>query len=455
MGKILKLVGILAGVVMTVTSCLNSDDTKITFYNDAVITNFYIATAEVEKHTTSSTGEDSVYTTTNTDVAKITFQIDHYNGRIYNLDSLPYGTNAAKLLCSYSTKSNGMLAIRNLETEEEEDGEEWKYFSMTDSIDFTVPRTVKVFAYNDNEITREYTIEVNVKQIPEMAMVWQNVGTLDELAAMQNARLLACGDNVVLLASDGNSTTIYRNNDNEFEKVTNKGAANLYANAATYGNSMAMLNGTNIEYMQNGMTTTETYPADGIRQLLAMSRSHIYAMDNNGRIVISKDHGATWQEDVLDDDASLLPDQGLAAISVPYLRDKNVDNTVLIGTSSTKEQDYMVSWLKIDIGDGNDGKWALMTNNDESSYLLPKLSRLSMTAANSGLLLATGINTEGKYETMYISRDGGLTWKQNDNYTLPEISDGVTEIALCMDNANRLWLVCCGTGEIWRCDMSE
>ena len=371
------------------------------------------------------------------------------------MDSLPYGTNAEKLLCSYSTKSNGMLAIRNLETEEEEDGEEWKYFSMTDSIDFTVPRTVKVFAYNDNEITREYTIEVNVKQIPEMAMVWQNVGTLDELAAMQNVRLLACGDNVVLLASDGNSTTIYRNNDNEFEKVTNNGAANLYANAATYGNSMVMFNGTNIEYMQNGMAITETYPADGIRQLLAMSRSYIYAMDNNGKIVISKDHGATWQEDVLDDDASLLPDQGLAAISVPYLRDKNVDNTVLIGTSSTKEQDYMVSWLKIDTDNSSDDKWTLMTTGEESSYNLPKLSGISMTAANSSLLFATGANAEGKYETLYISRDGGLTWKQNGDYTLPEISDGATKIALCIDSANTLWAICCGTGEIWRCNMSE
>ena len=443
------------GCALALTSCLNSDDTEIIFYNDAAITNFYITAAEVEKHTTSSTGEDSVYTVTNTNVASITFQIDHYKRSIYNLEPLPYGTNITKLLCSYSTKNNGILVIRNLESEEEEESEEWKYFSTTDSIDFTNPRNVKVYAYNDRDITREYTITVNVRQTPETFMVWQNVGTLEDMSTMQHARLLACGDDVVLFASDGTSTTIYRNIDNGFEKVTSSDFADLYANAVTYGSAMAVFNGTNIEYMQNGTEVTATHNTDGIRQLLAMSRSHIYAMDHNGRIVVSADYGASWQEDALDDDASLLPDQNIAAISVPYLRDKSVDNTILIGTSSTKEQDYMVSWLKIDIGDGNDGKWALMTNNDESSYLLPKLSRLSMTAANSGLLLATGINTEGKYETMYISRDGGLTWKQNDNYTLPEISDGVTEIALCMDNANRLWLVCCGTGEIWRCDMSE
>ena len=453
MGKTFRLVGILAGVMVTITSCLSSDETEITLYNDAVITNFYITTAKVEKHTTSSLGEDSVYTETNTNVANITFQIDHYEGRIYNLDSLPYGTNAQKLLCSYSTKNNGVVAIKTLESEENEN--EWVYLSTTDSIDFSVERQVKVYAYNDTELTRQYTIEVRVKQTPEVPMVWQNVGKLADFETMQNARLLAYGDNVVLLASDGTSTTIYRNNGSTFEKMFDNEPANLYANAVTYVDAMAVFNGTSIKYMQGDFEIKEERtPDDGISQLLAMDRSHIYAINDNGKIVMSSDYGEHWQEDVLDDDASNLPDKELAAISVLNSRNKNVDNTILIGKCSTNQQDHMMSWLKISTGSDSD-KWTLMTGSEQSANTLPTLSKLSMTAADSGLLLATGADADGKIEKLYISCDGGITWKQNSDYTLPEVAKGATAIVLCMDNANVLWAICCGTGEIWRCNMNE
>ena len=114
----------------------------------------------------------------------------------------------------------------------------------------------------------------------------------------------------------------------------------------------------------------------------------------------------------------------------------------------------MMSWLKISTGSDSD-KWTLMTGSEQSANTLPTLSKLSMTAADSGLLLATGADADGKIEKLYISRDGGITWKQNSDYTLPEVAEGATAIVLCMDNANVLWAICCGTGEIWRCNMNE
>lgn len=454
MRKIFRLVGMMAGVMAMVTSCLNSDDIDVAYYDDVAVTGFYITSAEVECHTTSSTGEDSTYIETNTDVADITFQIDHYAGRIYNVDSLPYGTNMEKLLCSYSTKNNGILALLSLENEDE-----WNYFSTTDSIDFTTPRKVRVYAYNDRELTREYTIEVNVKKSSATSMVWTKAADIpSELASMKFVKLLACGNGMTLLASDGVSTSIYRYDGEmaecRFEKLSDDGAAGMYANAVAYGNAMAVLNGTNVEYMEGGTSVTEVHPAENIKQLLTMGRYEICAMSTDGKIVVSADHGATWKEDICDDDMSLLPDKNIAAITVPYSYNGNVDRAILLGSRSSVSDSYMQSWLKVTTGSSSD-KWVALTANENTSNYLPTLSSVAIAASSSAMLFATGIGSEGTYNTLYISRDGGLTWKTSDDYTLPPVVDTAECLTMCMDSNNVLWAICGGTSEMWQCKISE
>lgn len=444
----------MAGVMLAVTSCLSSDETEVTFYDDAAVTGFYISSAEVEHHTLSSAGKDSTYIETNTDVAKITFQIDQYAGRIYNTDSLPYGTNVKKLLCAYTTKNNGMLGIRSIDKEDE-----WKYLAATDSIDFSVPRRVKVYAYNDRELTREYTVEVNVKKSPATAMAWTKMADVPaEPSAMRHVRLLACGNGVTLLASDGVSTSVYRYEGEatayRFEKVSDNGAADMYANAVAYGNAMAVLNGAAVEYMRDGTSVTERHAAEGLRLLVAMGRSELYAISTDGRMMVSADHGATWTEDMLDDDAALWPDRDIAAVSVPYRYNSTVDHTILVGQRSTAADSYMQSWLKVSSGSAAD-KWVALTANENTANYLPRLSDVTLAGASSSMLFATGKDAEGKYSALYISRDGGLTWKEKDDYTLPAMAGTASDLTICVDGNNMLWAVRSGSGEVWACGVGD
>lgn len=419
MKKLLKLVGMMAGVLAAVTSCLSSDDVELVFYNDAAITSFYLSSIEIERHTTSSKGGDSIYIETNTDVAYIPFLIDHYAGKIYNVDSLPYGTNTTNMLCYYLAKNNGIVQIKRLPEEIEKDKEEtgntveWVYLNTTDSIDFTTPRQVKTYAYNDKALTREYTIEVRVKKSNTTFMTWYKAGDMDKVPAV--------------LKNDG---------------------------AIAYGNAMAVMNGTTIEYYSvDG--AKETHTADDIKQLLSMGQDKIYAIGNNGKIMVSANHGKTWAEDILDDDALLLPDANLAAVTTSDANNKGVDYTILVGECSAINHDNMVSWLKMDTGNDSGDKWVLTTDiNGSDTYKLPKMTNITVAAVNSGLVLATGKTASGKYEKIYLSRDGGITWKENSAYVLPSIADSADAVRIWIDANGILWLMD-NAGGAWWCQISE
>ena len=85
----------LLSAIFVFTSCLNSDNEVTTYYGDTAITSFSVGTLKYYKHTTSSTGKDSVYQTT-LSCSGYKFYIDQAKREIYNPDSLPYGIDGTK-----------------------------------------------------------------------------------------------------------------------------------------------------------------------------------------------------------------------------------------------------------------------------------------------------------------------------------------------------------------------
>ena len=64
-------------------------------------------------------------------------------------------------------------------------------------------------------------------------------------------------------------------------------------------------------------------------------------------------------------------------------------------------------------------------------------------------VLAFGLSATGELES-YISSDGGRTWKDEaSGYTFPVVSDP-TDISAVSDAEGFLWIVCSGSGEVWR-----
>ena len=207
MRKISMLLCVLLASASALTSCLSDNDTTVSGYTDVAITQFTLGTLNRYTHTTSSkTGNDTIVKST---IAGSVYRmtIDHMKQRIYNLDSLPVGTDARHVVCTVTTKNNGVVALKSALSDT------LRWHSSIDSVDLSVPRTFRVYA-NDGSAYRDYEVTLNVSTTTGIAFVWQLVKTDETLAWNDDMRLEAWGDSIRLSQRDGivgwSSTAYYR-----------------------------------------------------------------------------------------------------------------------------------------------------------------------------------------------------------------------------------------------------
>ena len=160
---------IMLSSVLLFSSCLKSDDDTITdYYNDTAITAFQLASINRYVHTTTSAGKDTVYKVTKTNPA--VFTIDQYRRKIYNTDSLLADYDLNHVLATISSKNGGTVVIKSLSDST------LTLYSSTDSIDFTMPREIRVYA-QDGSTYRAYEVTVNIHQVATGKMLWEKMST--------------------------------------------------------------------------------------------------------------------------------------------------------------------------------------------------------------------------------------------------------------------------------------
>ena len=137
------------------TSCLGDSD--------------YDSYYEVDKNcqiTEFSLSSDSV-----SGLSDVKFTIDQLNGRIMNLDSMPFGTEIEKVICTVKYGSY----VTKLEVIQEATGDtiDW---NAEDSLDFSKPVKFITSSY-DGMTKRVYVAQVNVHQVVPDSMVWRQYTT--------------------------------------------------------------------------------------------------------------------------------------------------------------------------------------------------------------------------------------------------------------------------------------
>ncbi|MDH6534127.1 hypothetical protein M2101_000785 [Parabacteroides sp. PM5-20] len=97
------------------------------------------------------------------------FTIDQLHGRIFNMDSLAYGTAMEKAICSveYMDNTYGVAYVQVVQTAVG-DTIDW---NASDSLDFSQPVEFIVGAY-DGVTTKKYKAQVNVHQLVPDSMDW-------------------------------------------------------------------------------------------------------------------------------------------------------------------------------------------------------------------------------------------------------------------------------------------
>lgn len=181
----------------------------------------------------------------------------------------------------------------------------------------------------------------------------------------------------------------------------------------------------------------------GLARFIGAGTKEAYAYDQEGRLVMTKDEGATWTVEELDYDMSLLPKESVAFVSYPYNGYLDTDYQILAGVSKEGEIGCSV-WRKIaEYGEGSTpGKWVYVPYEPYNRYKLPAMIDFSLVWFH-GYVMAINSNE------ILITRDGGITWKTMTSIKLPTDAS-LTSVEASTDDNGVLWLKDKNTDEVWR-----
>lgn len=451
-GKFVSFTLLLATILMF-ASCLNTDEDEVTYYNDTAITSFSLGTINQTVHTTKkNSDEDSTYTTT-FDGSAYNLFIDQRNGEIYNVDSLPCGADISKVVVTVSTKNSGIATIKNV------DSDTLKYISSTDSLDFSTPRTLFVYAQS-MQSRRKYTVTLNVHKEVGDTLIWREKTANAELGTLQGMKALMAGK-LFVVGKQGDKTAVYATDDAEsWTLASTLSAADAYKSCITDGESLYVVIDGKLMKSENGATWTEVAAVEGtIAKLLGAARNNLYALGTDRKILVSNDHGATWTNDKMEDNAdlSLVPDENVSMVTLPLKTNENMYKVVLVGGSTADNGTTEQVWTKI-VDESNDGhsfEWTSLSR-ESNRYAAPRLAGFTAFAYDDGIAAlggnGEGGNTTTAFKQFYFSQDNGITWKSHSEMILPKnfANDcDPSSFAITADSANRIWIVSGTSGKVW------
>lgn len=451
-------------VALTATSCLGDNDYDYTYTDDTAITSFTLGTLKRTIHTTSSTGEDSTYTTT-VDCSDYVFYIDQATNTVYNPDSLPLGTDNAHALVSVGTKNSGVAYLKSLTSDT------LYYISSSDSLDFSQPRTVRIYS-NSGQAFRNYTVHVNVHQQEADTCIWTQLSAVEAFARMTNMKAVALGGQLTVFGTiDGTLAAVAtKDNGATWSALTfnfnETPVADAHQGIVVKDDYLYMINGTSLLRSADAATWEVVATAAGLKQLVAASRARLYAYATDGRLMASADNGQTWTVSTVDDELSLLPTENLSYVCSPLTTNEGADRVVLLGlrdsTVFTTDVNAMV-WGKIDETDdlAQEQPWSYYGVSSKNRRALPCMAAMKAAAYDDAIVLVGGASTKGRireaFDSVYVSRDKGLTWIGDTTLYVPadfvasmRNAGGTPNFAFASDEKNYLWLIDGNNGTVWR-----
>lgn len=444
--KIMSLAVLLSALLLC-SSCLNNTDDDYTYNDDSAITAFQLGNVQYVAGQYKATGKDSIVSK---DFSSVKFRIDQLGRRIYNVDSLPMQAMASKVLCSASTYNSGMIGLKSATSDTV------KYFSSTDTIDFTTPRELIVYS-NSGLGFRRYKVEVNVHKQDSAAFVWQQMESLPEKAKeMKGLRLHISGDAMQLVGNDGERTYLFGGKGNASHVCINADyadATGLWRGMVSNGdNSFVLMPDGRIALMSEDWYYEMASPGVSLTALAAASANGVTALDADGKLVRvlaeqrdDHTHAFSWVAEDTDDDTSLFPTKGVGSAKLPLATNSDCMQVIVAGHNQGDTHSSV--WSKIEDGD-NSQQWMRYTT-DDNTKLLPAFDNLQMGAYN-GELVAMGHNDGDLTAKFYRSNDRGMTWQADSVVTLPEGFSSNGAIAFTIDSDNFVWLACGGSGQVWR-----
>ncbi len=438
MRKIIAIVALSVLAFGIFASCGDDDNKSIGLSSDCAINAIVMGNLSRLYHTYLESGKDTSYTVT-VPGSSFPLHIDQINRRIFNSDSLPVGTAVNKVYFT-TFSADGVVAYRL------ENGKDTMY-SVKDTLDFTAPRTFTVYA-TDGSGSRSYTVSINVHNANPDAYSWVAASPADDIVAkLENMRMIAGNGRLHLWGTEGGSpVALWRNAQGgveAWEKETVSGADGLRPESVNrYGDRfVAIANSGLVESVDGARWTavsTSLVP-DGI--FAVGDKLYVTVA---GKIYSSSDL-SSWKQESVDDGSAPLPVEDVHSAVLGAVNNPKIENIVCLGYANGKSE----TWKKeVNTVYPEDNAWSYYPITAETPRTLPRLQGFSMMVYD-GNLYSAGIN--GDTVNVYASTDGARSWQLVKEPTIVPAGMGKPdEIRMAADDDNNIWLVCSGTGMLWK-----
>ena len=425
---------------LSLSSCLSSDETTVEYTHDTAITAFSLGS--LDRYTKTKAGKDTLLKA-NVTGSDYKFYIDQAQRLIYNVDSLPCGVRDTAILATISSKNSSPILLMDINKTDSVAA----YYSSSDSINFSVPRKIRVYS-SDYSAYAEYTVTVNVHKELPYEFKWHELAQNNsQLAAFSNLKAVACGDYIYVFGKTDEGTKVLKsaiNNGSAWSSITmNVGlSSDAYQSAVALDGKLYIADGGKVYASADAVTWTLVSENADIKQLIGASSKNLYAYTATG-IAVSKNQGVSWEAEKLDKDADYLPTQNISMNVAGVLSAKEVENVMLMGTRDKALKDTVATtWLRTVDYANEDGQWNYLEIENNKSGKMPWLDQVITCAADTGFV---ALGSNGKW---YKSQDAGLTWKQDAMVVLPAKFAAEGRFAFCRDKQHYYWII--RNGYVWR-----
>ena len=431
----------LIGAFLLATSCMKSENTDdLELSNHCAITNVVIGTLHRVVQTKRVTGEDTSYVTSLYG-GYYPMYIDQLNREIYNTDSLPVGTNVKAVVFS-SITSDGVLTYRT------ESGND-TIFNASDSLDFTNPRIFTCYPYSGVG-KKSYRIHVNVHKVDPQAFTWNQVPSEPSLPNMEVKKSMVRDGELYVFAVSGTERyafkrTTYSSGGWERQALTGQVPDEL-SGISLFKQTFYGVSQYKVVTSKDGVEWTEISDQSslGLKFICGSTDDALYAIGNEG--FYASPNGLLWtrdaQEPVLDD----LPNNHLSSVVMSMSFNEAFQYILISGYNQNAET---VLWKKlVDASGDNNDVWSRYSGIDGTPYGLPHLPSPSMISYDERLLYL-GCKDD-TLSLFYVSEDAGRNWRPNANVYVHPRGIPATSVSAAVDDEHYVWIVCGGSGEVWR-----
>lgn len=402
MSKLSHILTLAAVAALALPACNSDYEPDVDTSKDVQVTAFSLNNdSKVAEHL------DSVY-----------FSIDLVNARIFNADSLPYGTNVSRLIpnITFGSVSGAELIV----TRPGKADTVYNYLANpSDSIDFSNGPVSLRLTSSSGTNSRTYTINVNVHQVKADSLQWTRLGDRPANRGAKQARTVECNGEFYSLTLDGTNLYLICQ-ELPGSAYTDRMPVTLSGTGTPQLSSFTATNDALFVLDTDGNLITSA-PDDNHWVLTGQKWYSIIGNYGNEVIGTSRDAQGHWMLNYFPSGRTEALPQGFpvsgVSQSVPYTFEMSTSPMMMILGGRDADGNLLRGCWSYD-----GSQWLYLTQQQlpvglESALLLPYYSpRTSLgwkVSTRSALVVMGGRLRDGSVNpTVYISNDFGMHWTE-------------------------------------------